>query len=74
MKSNALVFLVLLTLSGGSVMAEPTDQDAADHIRNPDGWPSISQDQLEITPAQRVAQDFQALAQDHATLGAASSR
>ena len=71
LNGRALALVALLSLIAGNAMSDPAAQ--------PEQKPPASQSAdtnkpSELTPSQLIAQDFRTMAQDHATVGAASPR
>jgi hypothetical protein len=73
MKSHALPLLAILTLSAPA-MSEPVPQGEPEQLGLSSDRPQTADEQPARTPAQLIAEDFQILAQDHATAGLATSK
>jgi hypothetical protein len=73
-KTQAFVLLALMTIAGGIAVGEPAAPSDPDTVGRPDDQADAAQTSPELTPAQLVAQDFQIIAQEHATVGAAQPK
>ena len=71
MKSCALLLIAALTMVAGNAMSQPAAPTGQEQTRQPDADPKV---QPSLTPAQLIAQDFQSLARDHATVGVANPK
>jgi hypothetical protein len=74
MKTHAFVLLALMTFAAGHAVGEPATASDPDQVGRPNDQADAAQTPADLTPAQLVAQDFQIMAQEHATVGAAKPR
>lgn len=68
--SRALALAALFSIIAGNAMGDPAAQ--AEQAGQAANQSASMKKQPELTPSQLIAQDFQAMAQDHATVGAAN--
>jgi hypothetical protein len=74
MKTQAFVLLALMTIVAGDAVGEPVNPGDPQTVTRPDDQADTAQTSPDLTPAQLVAQDFQIIAQEHATVGAAKPK
>ncbi len=71
LNGRALALVALFSIVAGNAMSDPAAQPEQNQ---PASQSADMPQQPELTPSQLIAQDFQTMAQDHATVGVANPR